>query len=338
MKIIDLRSDTVTRPTDAMRQAMLEAEVGDDVYGEDPTVNRLQALAAEMTGKEAGLFVPSGTQSNLLAILSHCQRGEEYIAGQQAHCYRYEAGGAAVLGGVQPQPLEFERDGTLDLARVSDAIKPNDNHFAITRLVCLENTQAGKVLHLDYQADAANLAHAHGLKLHLDGARVFNAAVRQQVSLSTITRHYDSVSFCLSKGLGAPVGSILVGSREFIDRAHRWRKMVGGGMRQAGILAAAGIYALQNHVERLADDHQNAKMLSDGLNMIDALDVDMHAVETNMVFVSTDLDVQPRLIGFLKSRGILISGRGRLRLVTHHDINADNILFVIEAFKTFFTA
>lgn len=336
MKIIDLRSDTVTRPTDAMRQAMHEAEVGDDVYGEDPTVNLLQNLAAEMAGKEAGLFVPSGTQGNLLAILSHCQRGEEYIAGQQAHCYRYEAGGAAVLGGVQPQPLEFEKDGSLDLARVAAVIKPDDNHFAITRLLCLENTQSGKILNLDYQAEAADLACEYGLKLHLDGARVFNAAVRQQVPLSTITRRYDSVSFCLSKGLGAPVGSILAGSREFIDRAHRWRKMTGGGMRQAGILAAAGIYALQNHVERLAEDHHNARMLSEGLNRIDALAVDMSAVQTNMVFVSTELEVQARLTGFLKSRGILVGGYGQLRLVTHHDVNANDIAFVVETFKAFF--
>jgi threonine aldolase len=338
MKIIDLRSDTVTRPTEAMRQAMHEAEVGDDVYGEDPTVNLLQNLAAEMAGKEAGLFVPSGTQGNLLAILSHCQRGEEYIAGQQAHCYRYEAGGAAVLGGVQPQPLEFEKDGSLDLARVAAVIKPDDNHFAVTRLLCLENTQSGKILNLDYQAEAADLACEYGLKLHLDGARVFNAAVRQQVPLSTITRRYDSVSFCLSKGLGAPVGSILAGSREFIDRAHRWRKMAGGGMRQAGILAAAGIYALQNHVERLAEDHHNARMLSEGLNRIDALAVDMSAVQTNMVFVSTELEVQARLTGFLKSRGILVGGYGQLRLVTHHDVNANDIAFVVESFKAFFAA
>jgi threonine aldolase len=321
-----------------MRQAMLEAEVGDDVYGEDPTVNRLQELAAEMAGKEAGLFVPSGTQGNLLAILSHCQRGEEYLAGQQAHCYRYEAGGAAVLGSVQPQPIEFENDGTLDLAKVAAVIKPDDNHFAITRLLCLENTQSGKVLTLDYQAEAADLASEYGLKLHLDGARVFNAAVRQQLPLSVITRHYDSVSFCLSKGLGAPVGSLLVGSRQFINRAHRWRKMVGGGMRQAGILAAAGIHALQNHVERLAEDHQNARTLAEELNRIDELDVDMNAVETNMVFVSADSEVQPRLIGFLKSRGILVGGYGQLRLVTHHDIGTNDIPYVVKAFKAFFSA
>ena len=333
MKIIDLRSDTVTKPTEAMRQAMLNADVGDDVYGEDPTVNRLQELAAEMAGKEAGLFVPTGTQGNLLAILSHCQRGEEYIAGQQAHCYRYEAGGAAVFGGVQPQPIEFEADGRLDLVKVAEKIKPDDNHFAMTRLLCLENTQSGKVLPLDYQAQAAVVAREHSLKMHLDGARVFNAAVQQKVPLSEITRYYDSVSFCLSKGLGAPVGSMLVGSRELIDRAHRLRKMAGGGMRQAGILAAAGIYALKHHVVRLTEDHQNARKLAEGLSAVDGLDVDLNAVETNMVFVSSDLETQPRLIEALNERGVLVGGYGQLRLVTHHDIAAEDIPVVVEAFR-----
>ena len=226
MKIIDLRSDTVTQPSEAMRCAMRDAKVGDDVYGEDPTVNMLQDMAAELTGMEAALFVPTGTQGNLLAILSHCQRGDEYIAGQQAHCYRYEAGGAAVCGGVQPQPLEFEADGTLDLDKVAVAIKPADHHFVVTRLLCLENTQAGKVLPLDYQDKAAKFAKQHGLKLHLDGARVFNASVKNQIPLNQITRHYDSVSFCLSKGLGAPVGSVLTGPREFIEMAHRWRNLL----------------------------------------------------------------------------------------------------------------
>jgi len=333
MKLIDLRSDTVTRPTDAMRQAMLRAEVGDDVYAEDPTVNRLQDLAAEMAGKEAGLFVPTGTQGNLLAILSHCQRGEEFIAGQQAHCYRYEGGGAAVFGGVQPQPIDSEEDGRLDLLKVAEMVKPDDSHFAITRLLCLENTQSGKVLSLDYQGQAADFAREYGLKLHLDGARVFNAAVQQKVPLSEISRNYDSVSFCLSKGLGAPVGSVLVGSRELIDRAHRWRKMAGGGMRQAGILAAAGIYALKHHVVRLAEDHQNARQLAEGLAAIDGLDVDLERVDTNMVFVSTNLDTQPQLIEALKVRGVLVGGYGQLRLVTHLDIAAADIPVVVEAFK-----
>jgi threonine aldolase len=331
--MIDLRSDTVTKPGDAMRQAMLEAEVGDDVYGEDPTVNRLQKLAAEMADKEAALFVPTGTQGNLLAILAHCQRGEEYIAGQQAHCYRYEAGGAAVFGGVQPQPIEFEDDGRLDLTKVAAMIKPDDDHFAITRLICLENTQGGKALPLDYQSEAAAFAREYGLRLHLDGARVFNAAVRQQVQLSEITRYYDSISFCLSKGLGAPSGSLLIGSRKFIERAHRWRKMAGGGMRQVGILAAAGIYALQHNVARMADDHQNARRLAEDLCNIEGLEVELGKVDTNMVFISMDQEKQPQLIDFLKEQGILVGGYGQLRLVTHHDIVADDVPVVVEAFE-----
>jgi threonine aldolase len=336
MKIIDLRSDTVTKPSAEMRAVMHKAEVGDDVYAEDPTVNRLQKIAAEMTGMEAALFVPSGTQGNLLAILSHCNRGEEFIAGQQAHCYRYEAGGAAVCGGVQPQPLFFGDDGTLDLAEVEAAIKPGDDHFAMTRLICLENTQAGKVLSGEYQADAAKLALKYGLKLHLDGARVFNAAVQQHVPVSVITKHYDSVSFCLSKGLGAPVGSVLAGSTGFIQRAHRWRKMTGGGMRQAGILAAAGIYALANNVERLADDHRNAKLLAEGLSGIEGLGIDLDGVGTNMVFVSMDSTIQERLLAYLEQNGILAGGYGQLRMVTHHDIDRSDILRVVAVFHDFF--
>ncbi len=335
MKIIDLRSDTVTRPAETMRQAMFTAELGDDVYGEDPTVNRLQELVAAMAGKQAALFVPSGTQGNLLAILSHCERGEEYIAGQQAHCYRYEAGGAAVFGGVQPQPIDFEANGSLDLAKVAAAIKPIDDHFAITRLLCLENTRGGRVLPLDYQAEASTFAKEHGLKLHLDGARVFNAAVSQQVPLSRIAQYYDSVSICLSKGLGAPVGSVLVGSTELIARAHRWRKMAGGGMRQAGILAAAGIYALENNVKRLAEDHRNAWELAAGLSAIEGLDVDMDAVQTNMVFITMNPARQVRLLAYLKARGILAGGYGQLRLVTHHDFAAADIPAVIAAVKAF---
>ena len=337
MKIIDLRSDTVTKPAEAMRRAMLDAEVGDDVYGEDPTVNRLQELAAELTGKEAGLFVPSGTQGNLLAILAHCQRGEEYIAGQQAHCYRYEAGGAAVLGGVQPQPIDFEADGSLDLDKVAAMIKPDDDHFAMTRLLCLENTQGGKVLSLDYQKRAAVFAREHGLALHLDGARVFNAAVSQQMPVKEITKYYDSASICLSKGLGAPVGSVLVGSKELIKKAHRWRKMTGGGMRQAGILAGAGIYALENNVERLAEDHTNAKSLAEGLATIDGFGVDLSTIVTNMVFVDMEQGRQEQLECYLKERGILVGGYGQLRLVTHLDVAADDVAAVVEAVRAFAT-
>jgi threonine aldolase len=333
MKIIDLRSDTVTRPTDAMRQAMLAAEVGDDVYGEDPTVNRLQELAAELVGKEAAIFVPTGTQGNLLAILAHCQRGEEYIAGQQAHCYRYEGGGAAVFGSVQPQPVEFEADGTLDLDRVAAMIKPDDHHFAATRLLCLENTQAGKVLPLAYQAEAAEFACRHNLNLHLDGARLFNAVVSQGINVAAITGYYDSVSFCLSKGLGAPVGSILAGSSAFVMRAHRWRKMAGGGMRQAGILAAAGIHALERHVERLVEDHRRARQLAEGLASIAGLSVDPAAVATNMVFVTVAPELKGPIIAFLKERGILVGGYGQLRLVTHLDIADSDIPVVLRAFE-----
>jgi threonine aldolase len=335
MKRIDLRSDTVTKPTAGMRRAMADAEVGDDVYGEDPTVNRLQERAAEISGKEAGLFVPSGTQGNLLAILTHCQRGEEYIVGQQAHCYRYEAGGAAVFGSVQPQPLDFETDGTLALAKVATAIKPADDHFAISRLLCLENTQAGKVLPLAYQAEAAHFARSNGLQLHLDGARVFNAAVKLDVSLQEIARHYDSLSFCLSKGLGAPVGSVLVGPADFIKRAHRWRKMAGGGLRQAGILAAAGLYALENHVERLAEDHSNAANLAAGLAAIDGFHADIAPVETNMVFLTLSGDRREKLVRHLRKKGILIGGYGALRMVTHHDIDAEDIRVVTDAVRDF---
>ncbi|MFU8769867.1 MAG: low-specificity L-threonine aldolase, partial [Desulfotignum sp.] len=266
MKQIDLRSDTVTRPGREMLAAMMAAPVGDDVYGEDPTVNLLEQTAARITGKAAALFCASGTQTNLVALLSHCERGDEYIVGQTAHTYRYEAGGGAVLGSIQPQPLDFEPDGTLDLARVARFIKPDDFHFAKTRLLCLENTQGGKVLPLEYLKDARALADRHGLGFHLDGARVFNAAVKLGVDVKEITTLFDSVSCCLSKGLGAPVGSVLCGSDAFIARARRWRKMVGGGMRQAGILAAAGLYALSRNIDRLAEDHAHAARLAAGLS------------------------------------------------------------------------
>jgi threonine aldolase len=337
-RIIDLRSDTVTKPTAAMREAMAQAEVGDDVYGEDPTVNRLQALAAEMLDKEAALFASSGTQSNLLAVMSHCERGDEYIVGQHAHTYRYEGGGAAVLGSIQPQPLEFKEDGTLDLEEVTLAVKPSDFHFARTRLLCLENTQEGKVLPLDYLAQAAALARKHRLSTHLDGARIFNAAVKLGVPVREIAQHFDTVSFCLSKGLGAPVGSLLVGPEEVIDRARKWRKVLGGGMRQAGILAAAGILALERHVKRLAEDHTNAKRLAEGLAEIDELGIDEDKVQTNMIFFALEKSVFATLQRNLKARGILISGRDRVRLVTHLDVTAHDVEAVIKAFKDHFSA
>lgn len=336
MKTIDLRSDTVTRPSPAMRAAMAAAEVGDDVYGEDPTVNRLEALAAEMLGTEAALFVASGTQSNLLAIMAHCGRGDEYIAGQTAHCYRFEGGGAAALGGVQPQPLDVKPDGTLDLGKVAAAIKPLDPHFARTRLLCLENTQAGRVLPLDYLARAHVLARERGLALHLDGARLFNAAVALGVDAREIAGHFDSVSVCLSKGLGAPVGSLLCGSRELVVAARRWRKVLGGGMRQVGILAAAGIVALTENVERLAEDHANARRLAKGLGAIDGLAVDPAAVQTNMLFLCLPHEQADALAAFLRERGILIAGRESIRLVTHHDVTAADIDRVVAAFGDFF--
>ena len=336
MKQIDLRSDTVTKPTEGMRAAMSVAEVGDDVYGEDPTVNRLEALTAEMLGKEAALFVCSGTQSNLLGVMSHCERGDEYIVGQQAHTYKYEGGGAAVLGSIQPQPLEFDADGTLDLERVAAAIKPDDPHFARTRLLSLENTQGGKVLPLDYLKRAHDFARARGLGVHLDGARVFNAAVKQGVDVHVIAQHFDTVSVCLSKGLGAPVGSVLCGTNEHIAKARRWRKVLGGGMRQAGVLAAAGIYALQNHVQRLVEDHDNARLLAEGLAKIDGVKVDRSAVQTNMVFVSVAPERAEPLRAFLRQRGMFIGAGNSIRLVTHLDVNAEDLRALIDAAAQFF--
>lgn len=331
--MIDLRSDTVTRPTEAMKAAMMAAPTGDDVYGEDPTVNELEALAAGITGKQAALFVSSGTQGNLLALLTHCQRGEEYIAGQDAHTYRFEGGGGAVLGGIQPQPLPFNARGELDLDQVRSVIKPDDFHFAMTRLVCLENTQGGKVLSLDYLADFVTLVERHGLASHLDGARLFNAAVKLDVPARRICDHFDSVSICLSKGLGCPVGSVLVGERAFIKRARRWRKMLGGGMRQAGILAAAGIHALNHHVARLAEDHDNATRLGEGLaNLGMAL---ASPVETNMVMLDPDQTDVRALREFLQARDITISGP---RLVTHLDISTTDVDAVLSACQEFVRA
>jgi len=337
MKQIDLRSDTVTRPSAAMRAAIAAAEVGDDVYGEDPTVNRLEGLTAEMLGTEAALFVPSGTQSNLLGVMSHCERGDEYIVGQTAHTYKYEGGGAAVLGSIQPQPLDFEPDGTLDLNKVAAAIKPaEDHHFAKTRLLCLENTQAGKALPLDYLQRAHDFARGRGLALHLDGARLFNAVVKQRVDVQDIAHHFDTISVCLSKGLGAPVGSVLCGHKANIARARRWRKVLGGGMRQAGVLAAAGIYALQNNVQRLAEDHDNARLLADLLAGIAGVRVDREALQTNMVFMSVDpLHAEP-LRQFLRQRNMLIGGGSPVRLVTHLDVSAEDIKALAQAVAQFF--
>ena len=325
MRQIDLRSDTVTRPTQMMRQAMAEAPVGDDVFGDDPTVNRLEERAATMLGKEAAIFAPSGTQTNLIALLSHCQRGDEYIVGQAAHTYRYEAGGAAVLGSIQPQPLDFNPDGTFDLNRVEQVIKPDDYHFARSKLLCVENTHNGLALPLDYFPRVAECGKAHGLSLHLDGARICNAAVKCAVDVTEIAQYFDTVSVCLSKGLGAPVGSLLCGDEPTIGRARRWRKMVGGGMRQAGILAAAGIFALENHIERLQTDHDHARLLADGLGEIDGYTVEYPPAQTNMVFVSPPADKAAGLQAYMADHHVKILGGSRIRLVTHLDINREDV-------------
>ena len=335
--MIDLRSDTVTRPGPAMRVAMAEAEVGDDVMGEDPSVNRLEETAAEMVGHEAAVLATSGTQGNLLGMLAHCERGDEYVTGQEAHTFKFEGGGAAVLGSIQPQPIEFEADGTLDLDRVAAAIKPpDDDHFARTRLLCLENTRSGKVLPLDYLAHARQFTRAHRLGLHLDGARVFNAAVKLNVDVREITRHVDTVSFCLSKGLGAPVGSLLCGSAALVRKARRWRKVLGGGMRQAGVFAAAGQVALEQNVARLSVDHRNAARLAEGLMEAGGLVIDAETVQTNMIFAHVAPDRLRPFIEFMQERGVRLSERNPLRLVTHLDVSAGDIEHVIAATGEFF--
>ena len=346
-KTVDLRSDTVTQPTAAMRAAMHAAPLGDDVFGDDPSINALQAQIAEMLGFEAAMFVPTGTQSNLCAILSHCQRGDEYIVGQMAHAYRWEGGGAAVFGSVQPQPLNHQSDGSLALADIEAAIKPDDAHFARSRLLALENTLGGKLIPFSYVQEATALAAAKGLSRHLDGARLFNAAVAQAAQNGTdaraearaIAQCFDSVSVCFSKGLGAPVGSALCGSRAFIQRAHRIRKMAGGGMRQAGFLAAAASHALDHHIDRLADDHALAKRLAQGLAGIEGLQVE--APQTNILFVDLMGAARAKsdaLIAHLAEHGILATGLYRLRFVTHLDVDAAGIDRAIAVIRQFFKA
>lgn len=335
---IDLRSDTVTRPTAAMRAAMMDAPLGDDVFGDDPTVNALQDKIATLLGKEAALFLPSGTQSNLAALMAHCQRGDEYLVGQGAHTYRYEAGGGAVLGSIQPQPIANQPDGSLALADIEAAIKPDDAHFARTRLLCLENTFGGSVLGIAYLRQATDLARRHGLATHLDGARLFNAAVAlaeggdARAKAREMAQLFDSVSVCFSKGLGAPVGSALVGSRELIGRAYRVRKMLGGGLRQAGVLAAAALYALDHHIDRLAEDHTNAKRLAEGLKGVGS--VTSAPAHTNMVFV----DLAPGgargdTVARLRERGVLCTGIYKLRLVTHLDVGGDDIQHAVRILR-----
>jgi threonine aldolase len=332
--MIDLRSDTVTRPSQSMLTAMSVAQVGDDVWGDDPTVLELQATLAERTGKEAGLFFPSGTQSNLAALMAHCARGDEYIVGQSAHTYKYEGGGAAVLGSIQPQPIETAPDGSLPLDKIAAAIKPIDNHFARTKLFALENTIGGKVLPADYVAKATQLARDRGLSTHLDGARVFNAAVASDKPVRELCAPFDTVSICFSKGLGAPVGSVLVGPKALIDAASRWRKVLGGGMRQSGLLAAACLYALDHHVDGLAHDHANAAHLAAGLAQVEQIRIDSHA--TNMVFAHIpDAHCAP-LEAFLKERGILTQMLYASRFVTHRDVSREDIDTVIRAVKDYF--
>jgi threonine aldolase len=315
-----------------MRAAMAEAEVGDDVFGDDPTVNRLQSLMAERFGFESALFFVSGTQSNLAALMAHCGRGDEYLVGQEAHTYSYEGGGAAVLGSIQPQPLENEPDGGISIQRIANAIKPDDIHFARTRLLALENTIGGRVLPPAYQRQATAFAHAQGLRTHLDGARIFNAIVKLDVDASAAVAGFDSVSVCLSKGLGAPAGSVLLGPRDFIEQARRWRKALGGGMRQAGILAAAGLYALQHHVPRLAQDHANADYLGAGLR---AMGLRVEPAQTNMLYVEIPAPQAAELKTHLEQRGILASVKPRTRLVTHLDLPREKIETVLRAFRDY---
>lgn len=341
MGIVDLRSDTVTKPTPEMRAAMAQAEVGDDVYGDDPTVNRLQDMAAEMLGKEEALFVASGTMGNLLALLVHCQRGDEVIVGNCSHIYLNEAGGMAALGGIQPCPIPNQPDGSLALDDILASIRTEDVHHPITRLVCLENTQnicGGVPLSVEYTRQVGELAHRNGLSLHIDGARIFNAAVAQNVSVKELAAPADSVMFCLSKGLCAPVGSMLAGTHKFIARARHVRKMVGGGMRQVGILAAAGIVALETMIERLDDDHARARKLADGLKQIRGLVVDAGSPYTNMVYLNLSDEVTldaGRIAVAMRERGILVDQESprRFRLVTHYWVNDEGVERVVRAFE-----
>jgi threonine aldolase len=330
--MIDLRSDTVTRPSPGMRKAMHEAELGDDVFGDDPTVNRLQARAAELFGFEAALLFPTGTQSNLAALMSHCGRGEEVILGMEAHSYRYEAGGVSVLASIQPQAVPNRADGSLDLTEVEAAIKPDDPHFARTRLLALENTITGRVLPRKYLEDAIALARRKNLSVHLDGARVFNAATQLRMKVKDLCAGFDSVSSCLSKGLGAPAGTVLLGNSDFIQKAKRARKILGGGMRQAGVIAAAGLYALENNVERLQEDHANAEKLARGLREL-KLDVQLN---TNMALVKLPPEKVSALAAHLKRQNILVLPRAPMRLVTHLDVDAAGIDRAVAGFRSFF--
>jgi threonine aldolase len=347
--VIDLRSDTVTVPTPAMREAMANAVVGDDVFGDDPTVNRLQADAAALLGKEAGLFVPSGTMGNLTSMLAHCERGDELIVGKEAHIFRYEAGGMAMYGGIQPNTLPVQPDGTLNLDAIRAAIRPDNPHTPITRLICLENTQGtifGAPLPPSYVAQVAEIARENRLKLHVDGARLFNAATALGVEAHELVRDADSVSVCLSKGLCAPVGSVIVGSRDFIRRAHRVRKSLGGGMRQAGILAAAGLIALHEMPKRLHEDHANARFFAEEIAGLPYVEVEVARVKTNMVYFTLTADAPitvEQLSANLKADyNILMRPyeprERKVRVVTHHGITVDDMRKTVEAMRVLLTA
>ncbi|MEA3193665.1 MAG: threonine aldolase [Betaproteobacteria bacterium] len=329
---VDLRSDTVTRPSAGMRKAMFEAEVGDDVFGDDPTVNRLQEQAASLFGFEAALLFPTGTQSNLAALMSHCQRGDEVILGSEAHSYRYEAGGLAVLGSIQPQVVPNRPDGTLDLAEVEGATKPDDPHFPRTKLLALENTITGRVLPRKYLQEATAVARKRNLSAHLDGARIFNAAIAQNMSVKELCAGFDSVSSCLSKGLGAPAGTLLLSSKDTIEKARRARKILGGGMRQAGVIAAAGLYALENNVERLREDHDNAARLAKGLREL-GLEAQLN---TNMVLLRISADKAGPLSEHMRKNDVLVLPRAPMRLVTHLDVDAAGIDRALSRFRSFF--
>lgn len=334
-RMIDLRSDTVTQPSFGMRKAMAEAEVGDDVYGEDPTIMALEDRVASLLGKEAGLLMPTGTQSNLAALLTHCARGEEYIVGNEYHAFKYEAGGASVLGGIVPCALPLDENGGLDPADVEASIKPDDSHFAMTRLLSLENTVSGQVQQLDHIDALCAIARKYGLATHLDGARIWNAATALGVDLETVAKPFDTISSCLSKGLGTPACSILSGPRDFIDKARRLRKMLGGGMRQAGILAACGLYALEHHFPRLGEDHENARALAKGLGGLDGLNV--HVGDTNMLFLEPVDNDPAALVDHLAGQGILIGGAApKIRCVLHMDVSNDDVGRVVEGVRSYY--
>ena len=340
MKIIDFRSDTVTLPTPAMREAIYHTDLGDDVYGEDPTTNHLQELAAERVGMEAALLVPSGTMGNLVCTLTHCARGEEVVLGDQSHMFFYEAGGMSALGGMFPHTIPNRSDGTMDLEDIETAIRGDNIHFPRTRLICLENTHNrcyGSPLSPEYMESVAMLAKRHGIRVHLDGARIFSAAVALGVDVREFTKNTDSVSFCLSKGLSAPVGSVICGSREFIAEANRTRKVLGGGMRQAGVIAAAGIIALNEMVDRLAEDHANARHLAEGIAEIPGLSIDVARIKTNILFFDlvTDRLTPEEFISGLEKRGVkcLPPGPSRFRMVTHYGIDSDDIDRTLECLR-----